>query len=287
LLETILKYAPRLTDAGFKILIAFLTGVANNIGKVVDSATNVAVNFINAMARNQPRIIQAGVDFIISFVNGLANAIRNNSAKMGEAGANLGSAIIEGMAKGLLGGSSKIASIARDVAKKALDAAKSLLGIKSPSKAFEEVGEFSDRGFGNGLEKFSHIVEGAAEGVGQSALDTLSKTMSKIPDAVAADVDMSPTIRPVLDLTQVKKEATQLDSFLGDTPMTVKATFINASIASTGVETNKDMQEATLAAVGAGTVYNQYNTSPKALSTADIYRQTKNQLSTTKGALPN
>jgi hypothetical protein len=30
-------------------------------------------------------------------------------------------------------------------------------------------------------------------------------------------------------------------------------------------------------------VYNQYNTSPKALSPAEIYRQTKNQLSSMRG----
>lgn len=31
------------------------------------------------------------------------------------------------------------------------------------------------------------------------------------------------------------------------------------------------------------TTFNQYNTSPKALSSADIYRQTRNQLSLAKG----
>ena len=32
-------------------------------------------------------------------------------------------------------------------------------------------------------------------------------------------------------------------------------------------------------------MFNQYNTSPRALSSADIYRQTKNQISIAKGAL--
>ena len=38
------------------------------------------------------------------------------------------------------------------------------------------------------------------------------------------------------------------------------------------------------------TTFNQYNTSPKALSTADIYRQTRNQISMAKSrnkVLPN
>src|SRR5215216_789552 len=134
LLTTILKYTPRLTDTGLRILTAFLVGVRNNIPRIVPVAISVAVAFINAVASRQASVIQAGVRLIISFVNGLAGAIRSNSGAMRSAGANLAGAIIDGMTGGLASGAGRLASKAASIARNALSAAKSALGINSPSK---------------------------------------------------------------------------------------------------------------------------------------------------------
>ncbi len=288
-LDFLVKYVPKFTDAGLKILIGFLDGVANNIGKVVASATNVVVNFINAMSKNQPKIIQSGVDFIINFIEGLAKAIRDNSKRMGEAGADLASAIIEGMVKGLGAGISKITQKAKDVAKAALNAAKDILGINSPSKEFEDLGKFSDEGLANGLDKYSHVVSRASEGVGEHALTAMQKSISKMSEVVERDVDLSPRIRPVLDLTDIRKNATQIGTLLKPTPLAVTPSFSSAQQASTGFQANLDVQAVNddiINRLRPEVNYTQNNYSPKQLSSAEIYRQTKNQLSTVKEALP-
>jgi len=282
LLDTIIKYMPHLVDVGLKIVIAFINGVASKIGAVIDAATNLAINFIEGLQRNIPKLIQAGINYILSFLNAIADAIRANSAKMGEAGANIGTAIIEGMIRGLGGAVSKLVSKAVDIAKSALNAAKSALGISSPSKEFEEVGRFSVEGLALGLEKNASIVEDSAVSVGNSALDSMRDVLARLPDIINENLDASPTIRPVLDLTDVKSNASQIGAALNNA-----AAFRNATVLAADIRANQTPQTAQDATAPQPLVqYNQYNTSPKALSEAEIYRQTKNQLSTTRGGLP-
>lgn len=152
MIEKMATYIPKMVDSGLKMLTGILNGIANNIGKVVDAATKVCVNFINGVARNIPKIINAGVNLIVSFINGLTKAINENSETVGAAGGRLAVAIIKGMVKGLLSGIGEVVSAARRVASSALDSAKNFLGIHSPSKEFEKVGNYVNDGFRKGLD---------------------------------------------------------------------------------------------------------------------------------------
>lgn len=151
ILDDLAAAVPEMVDSGMRLIKGVLQGIADNIGGVVDEATNIITNFIDAISDNLPKIIQSGVDLVISFVNGVADGIRNNTDAMNEAGANLASAIISGMTSGLSNGASLVATAARSVASSALSAAKSFLGIRSPSKEFEKIGKFVNEGFTKGL----------------------------------------------------------------------------------------------------------------------------------------
>ena len=289
MLLQLLHYVPTLIDAGFKLLNAILNGIANNIGKVVTSATNVIVKFLEGISNNMPRIVQAGAELIIKFVNSVADSIRRNSAAMGDAGANLATAIVEGMIRGLASGVGRIASKAKEVAKSALNAAKSVLGINSPSKEFMKIGMGVNEGFADGMIKFSSMTEKAAEGVGKTALTTTKRALSGFPDILNGEFDLNPTITPVLDLSEVRNNASHIRSMLGSSSIPVAASYSSASDATSGYQRNREALLEDLELVGRSEtpiVYNQYNSSPKALSEAEIYRQTKNQLSTTKEVLP-
>lgn len=283
LLETILKYMPRMVDAGLKIVAAFLQGVANNIGKVITSATNLAIKFLEGLQKDLPRLVQAGVNYVIAFLNGIANGIRANSGAMGAAGANVGAAIIEGMIRGLAGAVGKLIGSAINAAKSALAAAKRALGISSPSKEFMEVGKFSMEGMALGLDKYSKVVDASAADAGSSAVATMKKSVARMADIVSGDIDASPKIRPVLDLTDIKDKAGQIGSMLGTRPIVAEVSTsaakkidyrpYNPDGGDSSDKGNRPVPALT---------YTQINNSPKALSSAEIYRQTKNQLSTAK-----
>jgi hypothetical protein len=152
LLQKLAQYVPKMVDAGLKLLTGVLRGIANNLGDVIDQATRVVVKFIEGIGRNLPKVIDAGVKMIISFINGMAKTIRENTDAMNQAGRNLAGAIIEGMVKGLASGVGAVASAAREVASSAYNSAKDFLGINSPSKEFEKLGNYVNDGFRKGLD---------------------------------------------------------------------------------------------------------------------------------------
>lgn len=279
---------PMIVNAGMQILVGVLNGIGRNIGQVVTSATTIIVNFINGIALNLPRIIQAGANLIVSFVQGLADGINNNRARMQAAAGNLAMAIIDGMTGGLASGVGKVIKAAADVAGKALKAAKDFLGIKSPSREFFKVGAWSSEGMAIGIEKTAPVVTRAAENVGDGALTAMQKSLSNLKNAVAMDMEFAPTIRPVLDLSNVQKNSALIGGML--TPPTLKVDDSYAYAASIA-ESQRQFEESRDGGdddspTGDVIYFTQNNNSPKALSAAEIYRQTQNQLSVVKNDQP-
>ena len=286
MLSTLAAALPSLINSGVQIIMAILTGIKNNIAKIAELAVTIIANFINGVAAGLPRIIESGVNLILSFINGLTNAINAHSAELGTAGGKLAVAIVQGMVNGIRAGVGQIASAARDAASSALDAAKSFLGINSPSKEFELVGKYSTQGFANGLTVYSKISDTAAENMGASAMNALKMSLSSMNSIISGDTTITPAIRPVLDLTDVKQNAGLIEKLLAAKPLYVSTSTEQATAASSGYQNTQDLITQSSANSQNGSyVFNQYNTSPVALSEIEIYRQTNNQLSAAKGVV--
>lgn len=210
LLTAALKYVPHMADTGSKLIIALLNGLAKNMPKMTAAAGNVAVAFINGISKQLPRIINAGLNLIVNFVNGLANGIRSHTAQMQAAGRNLALAIVDGMTGGLGSGIGRVVDKARSIASSALNAAKSVLGIHSPSKEFEKIGNYVNQGFIKGLDGNKSQIDAAfntLKGYITSAMqdsakdvETLTAKLHKLQKARHKDTD---------EIKQTKKALTE------------------------------------------------------------------------------
>lgn len=286
LLNTIVIAIPRIVRAGLNLIAGFLKAIADNVYKIVTIATKIITEFIRAIGDNAPKVANEAADTIIKFVNAAADAIDDHAEELGKAGGRLATSIIKGMVKGLAGGAGEIAGAAKDVAKGALNAAKDFLGIDSPSKEFAKVGQYSSEGFAIGLTTYSKVAEQAAADVGNTTLDTMKSTMAQIADVVSSDIDMTPVIAPVLDLTQVQQQAGRLNALL-------PSSSIQASVSSNQASTIAKSQEASSntsttgsdSVASSSVVFEQNIYSPKALDSIDVYRNTRNQLALAKEAL--
>jgi hypothetical protein len=224
-------------------------------------------------------------------INALGKELDQAGAALGKtASSNLYDAAVKsaaGLVKGLEMQQKNIEKQMDKIADAMVKAIKKKLGIKSPSRVFMEVGGFSAKGLAKGLGDSSKIVAKSAEDVGQTAVDSVRKTISGFSDLITADMTSRPTITPVLDLSNFRKDAVQMGRLLPEQTLSIDTAYAKAKYVRDGYASNQAAaaQSATDSAVSAGVVYNQFNNSPKALSTADIYRNTKNQLSTVKGAL--
>jgi hypothetical protein len=190
-----------------------------------------------------------------------------------------------GLLKGLQDQDSNIQAEMQRIADFMVAALNNALGIHSPSRVMAEVGRYSAQGVALGLSESAGIIGQASEQAGQTAIDSMKKTISGLGDLVAEGMDMNPTITPVLDLSGVQKDASSLNDLLGQS-LSIGATASSARDALVGYTANQNALAEAIAAQQANSVtFVQNNTSPKALSQAEIYRNTNNQLSRAKGAL--
>ena len=232
LIDSLLANVPYMVDAGYKLIIGILNGIAANIEGVVTAGINIVLGVVRGITKKLPAIIDAAFQLLISFLNGLAEAIRKNSDKIYNACANLVDAIIDALKKlvwkfagagrnliqGIIDGIKEMTAnavrVAKETAGKVLQGIKDFLGIKSPSKEGAEIGRYLDEGFAQGLKKYGSLATDQASDVGSGVVGSLSKAVSNISDTLNSDMDMNPTIRPVMDLTNIQKGADQVNSML-------------------------------------------------------------------------
>lgn len=286
-LKVLVDGVPAVVDAGLKLVLGLLKGIADNIYRIVKTVSQIVQQFLKALGEEVPKLIDSGVKFIISFINGVADGIRKNQRALENAGINLADAIIDGMVSGLKRGAQAVINIARNVARDALNAAKDFLGISSPSKEFIKVGKYSDEGFAMGLSKYASIVGKEAEGVGNEALTALQGTMSNLSGVISGDIDLSPVVSPVIDLSQFRKDAGQMSGLLSATPLSAAVSYRNATSISAIEQANRMASDQSISSepIIKEIKFEQTNISPKALSSVDIYRNTRSQIAFAKEAL--
>lgn len=104
------------------------------------------------------------------------------------------------------------------MAKDTETAARSKLHINSPSKVFRKIGAGVPEGFAQGIERFSHLGVRAVEGMSNDAIDSASKVLSNINAVLTDDVNTQPTIRPVVDLSNVESSSDAISNMLAIDP---------------------------------------------------------------------
>lgn len=285
ILDALVKAVPKITQAAAKMMVGFLKGIADHIGEIIDEGARIIVAVLEGIGRNLSKIVQAGVDLVFAFVHAIADAIRNSGDKLADAGIDIATAIIEGVIKGIGRLVQRAIDAVVNMAKKMWEGIKSFFDIFSPSKKMAWLGEQLVLGVSKGLDDHAHIAVKSTEGMGEQILDSMGSTLDGLSKALGADlIDFDPTIKPVLDLSQVKKDAAQIDNLLQMPEFKVNTTFSKAKDAGNGFETNRTAADGNVSEqlIGDTFTYTQINNSPKALSAVEIYRQTGNLISRTK-----
>ena len=214
------------------------------------------------------------------FNNALSAAVNGARAYRGSF-ESAGSYLAAGLAVGISRNSGVISQAAADAVSNAVEAAKEAGKIKSPSRIMAKVGMWFDKGLENGIADNVGGVVRAAKTMMTSGIDVVDSSLSNIGKLDIPEFDVNPTITPVMDLSVVEGQAAYLNSMLSDTvgigyssKMIDKITAMprqrDAGHAAESVE--KTPQQ-----IINNYDFTQNNTSPKALSRYDIYKQTRTQ----------
>jgi hypothetical protein len=283
--------APQFQQAGSTLMINFIAGVNSQDANSRMAFTNIISGCLTAIKNkyyefqsvSKECMVQfiAGInlkdsavsDTFIQVVSGTLTAIRNKYTNFYNAGMYL----VEGFADGITAYTYLAEARARAMAAAAARAAEKELDINSPSKVSYGIGSFFGKGFVNALIDYTSKSYKAGSEIAKSAKNGLSNAISKITDVIEGDIDTQPTIRPVLDLSDVETGTSRLNTLFSRT----QAMSISAGMGHTSGEEIQNGGNAP----GSGNTFSftQNNYSPKPLSRLEIYRQTKNQFSAMKG----
>lgn len=150
-------------------------------------------------------------------------------------GSEIGKALCEGIAKGITENTQIAIDAATAMGLSVIDAVKTALQINSPSKVFEDLGYYSDAGLATGFVKYGTVVREAAAESALGAVDEFTGVFGQLADLIDGRIDLDPTIRPVLDLSNLTYGSDQINSLLGlNDPYP-----LNASVA--GIQNSADL----------------------------------------------
>lgn len=259
-------------------------------------ATRTGLNLVaQAISSYNGRFSQEGRDLANSLGSGMRSGIGNLSGIFNSAlsaavdGArayrgsfeSAGSYLAAGLAVGISRSSDAVSRAAAAAVSNAVTAAKKAGDINSPSRVMAKVGMWFDKGLENGIADNVGGVVRAAKTMMTSSIDVVDSSLSNIGKLDIPEFDVNPTITPVMDLSVVEGQAAYLDSILSKT---VDAGYSSKMIGKiTAIPRQRDVgRSADTAEKTPQQVINNYdftqnNTSPKALSRYDIYKQTRTQ----------
>ena len=281
MLTELANHAYEFGEKGATILANFLNGIADNIGKVIDAATNVILNFLDGIARNGPKIIDKGMWTVLKLLEGVRDAINKYSHRFNKVGREIAWAIVDGMTNGLASKAWSFGESMVSVAKKGYNKVKNFFGIHSPSRLMKELGGYVGEGLAIGIENTGERVAEAGDNMSKAAYDAMSAALDGVNELVEDDPSFKPEIKPILDLTEMQKQAKGINNFLPAIGVTAQAANAARPPAPIAVDnSDKNSQNGVT-----NITFNQTNNSPEALDAATIYRQTHTQLAMAKDKL--
>ena len=148
-----------------------------------------------------------------------------------------GSYVASGFVNGIKDNISSAAKQAAAMAKAASDAAKKELGVASPSRVFAWIGQMVSQGFTNSMNDSVDKVFRSGSMMAQSAVNGFNSV------DLSFGTDLDPTIRPVMDLSTIKRQTSQMSSMIdgGIDPIRAKVDYIGRLERQNGADYQTEM----------------------------------------------
>ena len=278
--NTIATSAVFATASGVLVANSFGAGLIQQVNPIRLLASVIFATVLTALTKDKSKIVDAGKSIGSSFTLAVSSSVGSLSYLVVASANSIGVQIANGMARGITSNTPVIESAARRAATKALNAAKNTLDVRSPSRRAEkELGLQFDLGWAKGIDGgVKHIVS-SVRNAASSSLTALDASYSD--PSISLFDDLTPVISPVLDLTDVERQAGRLGRYFNDVNGSVSLQAGHAATLSAG-QSNATGLIGDAASGSTQYTYTQTINSPKAVSNAEIFRKTKTLLAVKK-----
>ena len=222
--EAFSKLTSEMPKSGAAIINGLIRGLESGVASALESVEVLVAKILHAFSNKERDFATTGTTLGEILAKGLSDtsgdvkkaAVTCMSAAVSVLTGyytnfyNTGRYMVDGFAAGVRNKTWLGENAARELAKAAIRAAKRELDINSPSRVFREIGMGVPEGFALGVEKYSGLVDDSIVEMTDSAVNSVGSTISRLADVINTDIDAQPTIRPILDLTDVRAGASTI-----------------------------------------------------------------------------
>jgi hypothetical protein len=207
-----------------------MSGASSTIKTLLASVKDIGnanSGCLSTFASNLKKVSKEAVDkFIGAFTSDTAKTDIKKAAKtLGEkavegaeskedsmetAGKDLG----KGLVKGIEAKYDDAYNAGFKLGQKAVQGEKDGQASNSPSKLTIQAGKWIGEGLVIGMGRMARQVYNAGYGLGDTATNTITSAVSRVADAINTDIDAQPTIRPIMDLSDVRAGTSAIGSML-------------------------------------------------------------------------
>lgn len=224
----------KVKNVGSTLTSALASGVKSKSNTLSATASNMAESMKNSIASKDKEFQKVGVALISALAIGIqaqANQAVNAANYVGASAANgsgqaYASFYMNGinLGRGLVLGMNAMQQSAYNsgyaLGQAAVRGEKDGQKSHSPSKLTIQAGKWLGEGLIIGMNAMESKTYGAGKSMGETAFDSIRSALSGMNDIIDSDMDTTPTIRPVLDLTNVKATAGKLNGLFTDPAFT-------------------------------------------------------------------
>ncbi len=150
--------------AGSQFVSNIVNFLASLPGRVLAFLNSVIANVLNFVSQMGRHAANAARQFANSLINGLASIPGRV--------ASIGSNIIQGMVNGVTGAAGKLIDAVKGAVDDAIQGAKNLLGIKSPSRVFRKIGQYTMQGAALGVDDDADLLLQSTDNAMRDMVDT-------------------------------------------------------------------------------------------------------------------
>ena len=221
----------RMYTVGTSLITALSKGMHSGSAAINSIAASIVSSMSSSIKSKSASLATAGKALASSVASGFTSnksAVANSAGAAASAGESAargyyrsffqaGNYLVTGFARGIELSTWVAKQAAKKMAEDSMNAAKKKLDENSPSKEFIKIGGYVAEGFAIGISDLSYKSTDAADGMATSAMNTTRTAMSKVLDAINTDMDAQPTIRPVVDLSDVQTGVNAINGLFNTT----------------------------------------------------------------------
>ena len=198
--------AKNMLAAGAELIAKAISGIDSKKKKFVETAKALIKQFIDT--------IDGQIDDVekvcTTLASSCADAISSKASSFKTAGKDLGA----GLVNGINAKQTAVYNAGYALGQKAVQGEKDGQKSKSPSKLTILAGKWLGEGLIIGMDKMGEKVYRTSYALGEGATKTISSAISRVADIVNSDIDAQPTIRPVIDLSDVRSGVSAISGML-------------------------------------------------------------------------